>query len=195
MKHLLARAGLLLWLAVATVPAEAADGFHVASYVPVPADVPMAVAGPDRTLDDVELAEHIRGLLRGKGFPVVVEEEEAGLLLTFTRECSVPKVRRPKVGIDVGILATEHGVKTDVDVGARIAAPLQGAAPAAQPVPVLKIGMRLVSTGPRPRLYWTAEASEPLGRRCSIDLSPGVAEKLIGDLAGRRAAPAEGGGN
>ena len=190
-----ALAGLLLWLAFATVPAMATDGFHVASYVPVPADVPVAVAGPDRTPGDVELAESIRGFLRGKGFPVVLEEGEAGLLLTFTRECSVPKVRRPKAGIDVGILATEHGVKTDVDVGVRIAAPLQGTAPAAAPVPVLKIGMRLVGTGPRPRLYWTAEASEPLGRRCAIDLSPEVAEKLIADLAGRRAVPAEGGGD
>ncbi len=195
MKRWLAMAGLLLGLGLAALPVAAADGFHAASYMPVPRDVPVAVAGPDRTLDDIELAERIRGLLRDRGFPVVATEEEAGLLLTFTRECSVPPVRDRKLGIGVGVLATEHGVSTDIDVDARIAAPLQGDAPAVSPMPSLSIAMRLASTGLRPRLYWTAEASEPLGRRCPADLSPELAERLIGDLALRRAVPAAGSGD
>ncbi|MDO9127572.1 MAG: hypothetical protein Q7U42_11950, partial [Parvibaculum sp.] len=88
MMRLLAMAGLLLGLGLVALPAAAADDFHAASYMPVPIDVPVAVAGPDRTLDDIDLAERIRGLLRGHGFPVVATEEQAGLLLTFTRECS-----------------------------------------------------------------------------------------------------------
>ncbi|MDP3327143.1 hypothetical protein [Parvibaculum sp.] len=191
MMRLLAMAGLLLGLGLVALPAAAADDFHAASYMPVPMDVPVAVAGPDRTLDDIDLAERIRGLLRGHGFPVVATEEQAGLLLTFTRECSVAPVQNRKFGIGVGVIATEHGVSTDVDVNARIAAPRQGDAPAVSPVPSLSIAMRLVSTGPRPRLYWTAEASEPFGRKCSVDLSPELAERLIGDLASRRAVPAE----
>lgn len=169
--------------------AMADSAFHTASYLAVPGDKPVTVLGPDRTADDLALAERIRGLLRERGFAVVEEETEDGLLLTFTSQCNVPPVSRPRVGVDVGIEATEHGVSTDVDVDARIAAPLQGDAVPPVTAPSLRIGMRLAGTGPRPRLYWTGEAREPLGRKCSVEVAPDLAARLLDDLAARRADP------
>ena len=167
--------------------ATAMPVFHTAAYVPVPEDMPVTVIGPDHTADDIALAERIRGLLRDRHFAVLEEEAENGLVLTFATECTVPPVSRPRVGVDVGIEATEHGISTDLDVDARIVAPLQGDAASPPTMPSLRISMRLTGTGPRPRLYWTGDAHEVLGRKCSVELSPELAARLLDDLAARRA--------
>jgi len=169
--------------------ATAKPVFHTAAYVPVPEDKPVTVIGPDRTADDIALAERIRGLLRDRNFVVLEEEAEDGLILTFTTECTVPPVSRPRVGVDVGIEATEHGISTDIGVDARIVAPLQGDAVSPPAMPSLRISMRLTGTGPRPRLYWTGDAHEVLGRKCSVELSPELAARLLDDLVARRAEP------
>lgn len=182
---------LLALIALALPPANGAaqPAAHTASYAPVPASLPVAVYGPDRTRIEIELAENIRRALGERGFTVVEEEPEDGLLLTFTTECSVPPLMRPRTGIDVGIVATEHGVTADIDVDARIVAPLQGDAAAPPAGPSLRLSMRLTGTGPRPRLYWTGEAYSPLGRKCAAELAPELATPLLDDLASRRAGP------
>lgn len=91
----------------------------------------------------------------------------------------------------MGVVATEHGVTADIDVDARIVAPLQGSAASPPAAPSLRITMRLTGTGPRPRLYWTGEAHEALGRKCSVDLAPSLAIRLLDDLATRRTTPEE----
>lgn len=181
---------LLLALLLPSTAARTEDYFSTSSYVPVPAGMPVTVLGPDRSLDDVELAEHIRRMLRERRFIVVEEEVEKGLLLTFTRECTLPPVRDRKLGVGVGVLATEHGVSTDIGLDARIVAPSQGA-PEPRPEPVLRIDMRLTGTGPKPVLYWVGEVREPLGRKCSAALSPELAERLVEDLAARRTPPGD----
>lgn len=180
----------LLWAAV-LLPAGvfAQPAFHAAAYAPVPADMPVAVFGPDRTLADVELAGRIRSALREREFTVIENEADDGLLLTFATECNIPPVTRPRTGIDVGVVATERGVTADIDVDARIVAPLQGNAASPPAEPSLRLTMRLTGTGPRPRLYWTGEAQEPLGRKCSVEMAPLLAIRLLDDLAARRTAP------
>jgi hypothetical protein len=151
----------------------------------------VAVFGPDRTRDDAELAERVRIALRERGFTLVADEAEDGLILTLDTECSVPPVTRPRTGVDVGVVATEHGVTADINVDARIVAPLQGNTPASSAVPSLRVTLRLTGTGPRPRLYWTGEAREPLGSQCSVELAPSLAIRLLDDLATRRTGPGE----
>ena len=182
------RASTLLFLGflLTATAVSAEEDFRTSSYAPIPEDLPVTVLGPDRSLDDIELAQRIGTILQARGFTVVEEEAEDGLLLFFTRECLLPPASDKKLGIGVGVLATEHGVSTDIDVDARVAAPLQRDAPEAPPVPALTITMRLTGTGQKPRLYWVGEIREPLGRKCSVDLSPELAERLIDDLAGRR---------
>ena len=177
--------------ALLTGAAFAQPAFHTAVYETVPSGLPVAVFGPDRSSDDIRLAERIRELLRERKFAVVEDEAEDGLLLSFSTECNVPPVVRPKAGVDVGVVATEHGVTADIDVDARIVAPLQGSAASPPPAPSLRVTMRLTGTGQRPRLYWTGEANEPLGRKCSVELAPSLAVRLLDDLATRRSAPEE----